>query len=128
MSAGFAAAPHVVRDRDVKWLDPGGYACWRDTGLRGLDRDGREARVWRGRNSQRDCAFTDGLYGTGLRLSEWASVLLCELPPGDPSRGYYPCTRAGGGAKGRRGRPDWMPRTAAAGRLAHRDWGRAAAV
>jgi len=128
MSEGFAAAPHVVRDRDVKWLDPGGYACWRDTGLRGLDRDGREARVWRGRNSQRDCAFTDGLYGTGLRLSEWASVLLCELPPDDPSRGYYTCTLAEGCAKGRRGRRYWMPRTVLADVLAYRDGERAAAV
>jgi integrase len=128
VSEGFAAAPHVVRDRDVKWLDPGGYACWRDTGLRGLDRDGREARVWRGRNSQRDCAFTDGLYGTGLRLSEWASVLLCELPPDDPSRGYYTCTLAEGCAKGRRGRRYWMPRTVLADVLAYRDGERAAAV
>ncbi len=60
---------------------------------------------------QRDCAFTDGLYGTGLRLSEWASVLLCELPPDDPSRGYYSCTLADGCAKGGRGRRYWMPRT-----------------
>jgi integrase len=128
VSEGFAAAPHVVRDRDVKWLDPGGYACWRDTGLRSLDRDGREARVWRGRNSQRDCAFTDGLYGTGLRLSERASVLLCELPPDGPSRGYYTCTLAEGCAKGGRGRRYWMPRAVLADVLAYRDGERAAAV
>jgi integrase len=128
VSEGFAAAPHVVRDRDVKWLDPGGYACWRDVGLRGLDRDGREARVWRGRNSQRDCAFTDGLYGTGLRLSEWAGVLVCELPPDDPSRGYCTCTLADGCAKGGRGRRYWMPRTVLADVLAYRDGERAAAV
>jgi len=128
VSEGFAAAPHVVRDRDVKWLDPGGYACWRDTGLRGLDRDGREARVWRGRNSQRDCAFTDGLYGTGLRLSEWASVLVCELPPDDPSRGYCTCTLADACAKGGRGRRYWMPRTVLADVLAYHDGERAAAV
>ena len=81
----------MVRHRDVKWLDPGGYAAWRDIGLRGLDRQGREVELWRGRNSQRDCAFADGLYGTGLRLSEWASVLLVELPADDPTRGYVTC-------------------------------------
>ncbi|WP_228838948.1 hypothetical protein [Nocardia amamiensis] len=83
----FATAPHVVRDRDVKWLDPGGYECWRDVGLRGLDREGRAMRSLRGRNIQRDCAFADGLYGTGLRLSEWATILMVELPAEDTSRG-----------------------------------------
>ncbi|MFD1321411.1 hypothetical protein [Micromonospora sonneratiae] len=124
----FAASPHVVRRRDVKWLDPGGYACWRDIGLRGLDRQGREIERWRGRNGQRDCAFADGLYGTGLRLSEWASVLLVELPADDPRRGYVTCWLAAECAKGGRGRQFWMPRSVSADVLVYCEGERAAAV
>jgi site-specific recombinase XerD len=82
----YRAAPRLGRDRDVKWMDPGGYRRWRDIGLRGLDRAGREVASWRARCPQRDCAFADGLYGTGLRLSEWASLLHVELPFDDPDR------------------------------------------
>ncbi|WP_157838488.1 hypothetical protein [Nocardia farcinica] len=124
----FVATPHVVRDRDVKWLDQGGYACWRDLGLRGLDRSGRELRGWRGRNSQRDCAFTDGLYGTGLRLSEWATLLTVELPADDESRGYYTCRLASSCGKGGRGRRYWMPRSVLVDVLSYVESGRAAAV
>lgn len=124
----FAAMPHVVRDSDVKWLDPGGYECWRDVGLRGLGRDGREMRGWHGRNTQRDCAFADGLYGTGLRVSEWATVLTVELPIEDGSRGYYTCRLASVCAKGGRGRRYWMPRSVLADVLSYVESGRAAAV
>jgi hypothetical protein len=65
------AAPKAVRDRDVKWFDPAGYARYRDVGVMGLTVDGEEDRSFRGRNSQRDGAFADGLYGAGLRLREW---------------------------------------------------------
>ncbi|WP_327749900.1 tetratricopeptide repeat protein [Streptomyces europaeiscabiei] len=107
----FEASPHLVRSKDVKWLDPAGYARWVDVGLRGLDLRGREIDGWRGRNSQRDCAFVDGLYGTGLRLSEWASVLRLELPADDETRTYYTCQLAEACAKGGRGRRFWMPRS-----------------
>jgi site-specific recombinase XerD len=126
--AGFEATPHALRDRDVKWLDPGGYALWRDLGLRGLDRDGREVDRWRGRNSQRDCAFADGLYGTGLRLTEWASLLMTELPADDPGRGFSTCWLASACAKNERGRRYWMPRQVLADVLAYVEVERAAAV
>jgi hypothetical protein len=94
-SAGdFDLMPHGVRDSDVKWLDPGGYARWRDLGLRGLDCAGRADPRWHGRHGQRDAAFADGLYSTGLRLTEWASVLLTELPPDDVQRGFFTCVLA----------------------------------
>ncbi|WP_229878010.1 site-specific integrase [Streptomyces humidus] len=128
VGGSFAVAPHVVRERDVKWLDPGGYALWRDVGLRGLDRDGREVARWRGRNSQRDCAFADGLYGTGLRLSEWASVLMLELPAESGGRAYATSRLAAACAKGGRGRRYWMPRTVLADALAYCEGERAAAV
>jgi hypothetical protein len=79
-------APKAVRDRDVKWFAPAGYARYRDVGLLGLTVDGDDDPSFRGRNSQRDGAFADGLYGTGLRLREWGSVLLMELPPDDRNR------------------------------------------
>lgn len=109
---GFRASPHIVRDRDVKWLDPGGYRRWRDVGLRGVNLLGVEDPAWRGRNPQRDTAFTDGLYGTGLRLTEWASVLSIEIPvPGEiGDRGFVTCRLASACAKGGRGRRFWMPR------------------
>ncbi|MFD9535777.1 integrase [Streptomyces sp. NPDC060010] len=124
----FAASPHVVRGKDVKWLDPAGYARWVDVGLRGLDLSGREIDGWRGRNSQRDCAFVDGLYGTGLRLSEWASVLRLELPADDEARTYYTCRLAAACAKGGRGRRFWKPRSVLTDVLAYEEGERAAAV
>jgi len=56
------------------------FEQWRDVGLRGYGFDGLRRAGWRGENEDRDAAFVDGLYGTGLRLSEWASVLDVELP------------------------------------------------
>ena len=108
----FDLRPHGVRDRRVKWLDPGGYRRWRDVGLRGLGLDERADARWRGRNDQRDAAFADGLYGSGLRLSEWASVLVAELPDDDPTRGYSTCQLADACAKGGYGHKFWLPRSA----------------
>ncbi len=56
------------------------FEQWRDVGLRGYGFDGLRRPGWRGANEDRDAAFVDGLYGTGLRLAEWASVLDAELP------------------------------------------------
>ncbi|WP_328738293.1 site-specific integrase [Streptomyces erythrochromogenes] len=124
----FEAGPHLVRGKDVKWLDPAGYARWVAVGLRGLDLSGREVDGWRGRNSQRDCAFVDGLYGTGLRLSEWASVLRLELPADDEARTYYTCRLAAACAKGGRGRRFWKPRSVLTDVLAYEEGECAAAV
>jgi integrase len=114
-----AAGPSGIRDRDVKWFDPAGYRRWRDVGLRGFNLDGQEDPSWRGRNEQRDAAFADGLYETGLRLQEWASVLDVELPPDDPQRGFATCWLADVCAKGRWGRRYWMPRGALTAVLAY---------
>jgi hypothetical protein len=103
-------APRARRQEDVKWLDPDGYKRWRDLGVRGLDLSGRHDRWWRGRNGDRDAAFCDGLYGTGLRVPEWASVVLPELPAYDRRRGFYTCQLADRCAKGGAGHPYWIPR------------------
>ena len=103
-------APSAVRDRDVKWFDPAGFVRFRDVGLMGFTVDGRDDPGFRGRNGQRDGAFVDGLYGTGLRLQEWGSVLVAELPADDAHRGFSTCRLAAATAKYARGRRYWLPR------------------
>ncbi len=124
----FDLMPRGPRQKDIKWLDPAGYRRWRDIGLRGLDADGRPDLGWRGRNEQRDAAFADGLYGTGLRLTEWASILLGELPPEQPRRGYSRCWLSDGTAKGGYGHDYWMPRWALDEVLTYIEGARARAV
>lgn len=127
-SEDFDLAPIGARRQRVKWLDPAGYRRWRDLGICGVGFDGRPDTRWRGRNEQRDSAFTDGLYGNGLRLTEWASVVLSELPADDPSRGYSTCQLADACAKGGYGRPYWLPRQALLGVLDYIEGSRARAV
>jgi site-specific recombinase XerD len=116
------------RSADVKWFDPAGYRRWRDLGLAGFGMDGRPDPTWRGRNEQRDTAFADALYGTGLRLSELSSVVIPELPERVPGRGYYTCALADQCAKGGNGHAYWMPRPVLAGLLSYIEIPRAAAV
>ncbi|MCV7288150.1 site-specific integrase [Mycolicibacterium wolinskyi] len=101
--------PRAKRTAGVKWLDPAAIVRWRDVGLRGRGLDGRRDQSWRGRNEQRDSAFVDGLYGTGLRLTEWGSVVLPELPRLASGRSFYTCRLADKCAKGGYGHPYWMP-------------------
>lgn len=124
----FDLRPRGVRDRRVKWLDPGGYRRWGDVGLRGLGLDGRADAGWRGRNEQRDAAFADGLHGSGLRLSEWASVLVSEVPNDDPARGYSTCRLADACAKGGYGHKFWLRRPALLSVLDYLEGARARAV
>jgi integrase len=120
--------PSGIREQDVKWLDPAGYRRWRDVGLRGFGLDGLEDPTWRGRNEQRDAAFADGLYETGLRLQEWASVLDLELPADDPTRGYATRWLAAACAKGKVARRYWLPRVALTEVLSYGEGERALAV
>lgn len=120
--------PTAKREADVKWLDPAAITRWRDLGLRGRLLSGRRDRSWRGRNEQRDAAFVDGLYGTGLRLTEWASVVLPELPRLEPGRAYYRCGLADMCAKGGNGHSYWIPRSALAAARAYIEGARARAV
>lgn len=112
----------------VKWLDPGGYLRWRNIGLGGMGLNGRLDPSWRGRNDQRDCAFADGLYGSGLRLAEWSSVLLHELLDVSPGQGYATCVLASACAKGGYGRKFWLPRNALTAALDYVEGARARAV
>jgi site-specific recombinase XerD len=100
--------------RQVKWLLRSAFDQWRDIGLRGYGFDGLRRPGWRGFNEDRDAAFVEGLYGTGLRLQEWASILDVELPAA--TSGRYPrawltaaCIKGG-----REGREYRIPRRALA--------------
>lgn len=104
-----AAEPAGIRDRDVKWFTPRAYQRWVNLGLRGLALDGEDAPDWRGRNAERDAAFADLLYGTGLRLQEGGSLLVNELPPLHTANQFYTCKLAASCAKYSRGRRYWMP-------------------
>lgn len=66
--------------RQVKWMLRQAFEQWRDIGLCGYGFDGLRRPGWRGVNEDRDAVFVDGLFGTGLRLREWSSVLDVELP------------------------------------------------
>lgn len=97
--------------RDVKWLLRQAFEQWRDVGLRGYEFDGRRPDLWRGFNEDRDAAFVDGLWGTGLRLTEWSSVLDVELPAADVPGRYPKAWLATECAKGGRyGREYRIPR------------------
>jgi integrase len=128
--AGCAAAePAGVRDRNVKWLDPPAVRRWIDVGLRGFDLDGREPESTRNRTGSRDAAFADLLYGTGLRVSEAASLLDLELPDdSDADRAYFTSRLAAACAKGHRSRLWWLPRPALSEVLAYAEGQRAEAV
>jgi integrase len=97
--------PAQARRRQVKWMLRPAFEQWRDIGLRGYAFDGLRQPGWRGGALEdRDAAFVDGLYGTGLRLTEWASVLDVELPAADGrrfGRSWLAAACAKGGNAGR---------------------------
>ncbi len=97
--------PAQARRRQVKWMLRPAFEQWRDVGLRGYGFDGLRRAGWRGGGCEdRDAAFVDGLYGTGLRLTEWASVLDFELPEAGGrrfGRAWLAAACAKGGKAGR---------------------------
>jgi integrase len=97
--------PASASRRQVKWMLRPAFEQWRDVGLRGYGFDGLRRAGWRGGGCEdRDVAFVDGLLGTGLRLSEWASVLDVELPAvggGRFPRAWLAAACAKGGRSGR---------------------------
>ena len=108
-AVGLEASPSRVRRADVKWLTPEAFRLWRNVGLRGFSLEGLPSERWRGRTEDRDVAYAEGLYGTGLRMAEWSSVLTVELPS-QQQRGLFRIQLASACAKGNRGRRYWMRR------------------
>ncbi|WP_211275415.1 hypothetical protein [Actinoplanes rectilineatus] len=48
--------------------------------MRGYDADGRRDPRWRGRNDDRNAAYSDVLFSSGMRRSEGGSLLTIEVP------------------------------------------------
>jgi len=105
------ATPSGIRRADVKWLTPEAFRLWRNLGLRGFAAEGVPAPGWQGRTEDRDVAFAEGLFGTGLRVGEWSSILTVELPQ-VTNEGLLRGWMASACAKRSIGRPFWMRRRA----------------
>ena len=100
------ATPGGIRRSDVKWLTPQAFRQWRNLGLCGFTTAGLPDPRWRGRTEDRDVAFVEGLFDTGLRLGEWSSMLTVEVPAVD-GRGLVRGRLAAACAKGAVGRWFW---------------------
>lgn len=107
------ARASASRNADVRWLSPAAFDQWADRGILGIREDGSELANWRPRNEARDYAFVTGLYGSGLRLNEWASVLTVELDcPATHSSGFRRYMLADACAKAGAGHWYWLPQRA----------------
>jgi len=106
------STPAGMRRADVKWLTPQAFRLWRNLGLRGFTSEGVPRQEWRGRTEDRDVAFVEGLFGTGLRIGEWSSILTIEVPT-PASEGLVRSRVASSCAKGGSGRAFWMRRRVA---------------
>ncbi len=104
--------PAGAARRQVKWLLRTAFEQWRDIGLRGYGFDGVRRPDWCGPYEDRDVAFVDGLHGTGLRLTEWASILDVELPGEGGDRFPRAWLAAACAKGGRHGRVYRIPRRA----------------
>ena len=99
------AAARDVRSSNVKWLTPRAFRQWRDVGVCGYTADGRRDTSWRGRNDDRNAAFADLLYSSGLRRTEGGSLLTVELPSlASAGHRYLDAQLGGAVAKGKRPR------------------------
>lgn len=85
---------------NVRWLTPEAYAQWRDLGLRGFGTDLLPREGMGLATEDRNHAFADGMYGSGCRRQEWASLLTLELPQVDQARRYQRITLGRKVAKG----------------------------
>lgn len=75
-----AASAKNARASDVRWLTPRAFRRWADVGLRGAGVDGLVDSGWSGRLGDRNAAFADLLFSSGMRLTEGASLLTVEVP------------------------------------------------
>lgn len=102
------AAAHDVVAADVKWLTPRAWARWRDVGLLGLDAAGLPDGSFRGRNGDRNAAYADLLFDSGLRRTEGGSLLTLELPVVEAGSRYQRGRLATAVAKHGSGRPFYV--------------------
>jgi site-specific recombinase XerD len=75
-----AARAKNARASEVRWLTPRAFRRWVEVGLRGFGADGTPSPGWSGRMADRNGAFADLLFSSGMRLTEGASLLTVEVP------------------------------------------------
>ncbi|WP_226966648.1 site-specific integrase [Streptomyces phaeolivaceus] len=75
-----AARAKDARSSNVRWLTPRTFRRWVDVGLRGFSADGVPDAAWAGRLADRNSAFANLLFSSGVRLTEGASLLTLEIP------------------------------------------------
>ncbi|WP_405737521.1 site-specific integrase [Streptomyces sp. NBC_01537] len=75
-----AARAKNARTSEVRWLTPRAFRRWVDVGLHGCGADGLAAAGSAGRLADRNAAFADLLFSSGMRLTEGASLLTVEVP------------------------------------------------
>ncbi|MBK3629278.1 site-specific integrase [Streptomyces sp. MBT49] len=69
-----------ARASNVHWLTPRAFRRWLDVGLRGHTAQGWPAEGWVGRLEDRNSAYAELLFSSGMRLAEGASLLTVEVP------------------------------------------------
>lgn len=116
VSSRLEAAPRDVRTSNVKWLTPRAARQWRDVGVLGLSANGLPDLAYRGRNADRNAAFVDLLFDSGLRRSEAGSLLRLEVPEDDGTSRFQWGRVARSIAKYGSGRP-FCVTTATVGRI-----------
>ncbi len=98
-----------ARASNVKWLTPRAYRMWRDVGLRGYTPEGRRDPSFRGRNDDRNAAYSDVLFSSGMRRTEGGSLLTIEIPDlVDASRNFYDGKLGKETTKSKRERTFWV--------------------
>ncbi|MEU9044612.1 site-specific integrase [Kitasatospora sp. NPDC048343] len=75
-----AARAKDSRASNVRWLTPRTFRRWVDVGLRGFPADGAPDTAPAGRLADRNSAFANLLFSSGVRLTEGASLLTLEIP------------------------------------------------
>ncbi|MFE2711949.1 tyrosine-type recombinase/integrase [Streptomyces mirabilis] len=78
-----------ARGSNVHWLTPRAFRRWAEVGLRGHTREGLPAAGWCGRLEDRNVAFADLLYSSGMRRGEGGSLLTFEVPQRRLGGGRY---------------------------------------
>ncbi|MFH9568935.1 site-specific integrase [Streptomyces sp. NPDC017454] len=69
-----------TKQSNVRWLTPRAWRRWVNVGMRGHSDAGLPNPTWAGRLEDRNAAFADLLYSSGMRLSEGGSLLTFEIP------------------------------------------------
>lgn len=78
------------RSSNVHWLTPRAFRLWVEVGLRGYTAEGLPTPGWAGRMEDRNVAFAELLFSSGMRLTEAGSLLTIEIPRSAlQSRRYY---------------------------------------